>query len=92
MGNEQAGNACRPSEEQQLCPACEGRRVKVVLPRRGLVVAPAGESGVLEPERDVCSLCAGSGSLPENESWFGVGGVTGGEPAAAWVWVRPWAR
>lgn len=50
------------------CPACEGRRVKVVLPRRGLVVAPAGESGELEPERDVCSLCAGSGLSSESSS------------------------
>src|SRR5262245_3921264 len=46
-----------------VCPACEGRRVKLVLPRQGLVVAPAGESGVVEPVRDVCSWCAGSGSV-----------------------------
>jgi hypothetical protein len=56
MRQEADGNDVEP------CPACEGRRVKVVLPRRGLVAAPAGESDLLEPERDVCSWCAGSGS------------------------------
>lgn len=46
------------------CPACEGRGVKLVLPRRGLVVAPEGESGEWVPEPDLCSLCAGSGQEP----------------------------
>jgi hypothetical protein len=56
-------NVHRPEDanDSAVCPACEGRRVKVVLPRRGLVVAPQGESGELAPEPDVCSLCAGSG-------------------------------
>ena len=45
--------------------------MQVVLPRRGLVVALAGESGVLEPEWDVCSLCAGSGLLPVGVSGSG---------------------
>jgi hypothetical protein len=76
-------NEAKPPEEQETrqeaggdvepCPACEGRRVKVVLPLRGLVVAAAGESGVLEPERDVCSWCAGSGLLSES----GPGPVSG---------------
>jgi hypothetical protein len=45
-------------DDVEVCPACEGRRVKVVLPRRGLVVAAAGESGVLEP------ACVDAGQEP----------------------------
>lgn len=63
MENDQAGSVGDSTPEP--CPACEGRGVKVVLPLRGLVVAPAGESGVLEPEPDVCSWCAGRGRLCE---------------------------
>ena len=50
-----------PERDAKPCPACEGRRVKLVLPRRGLVVAPAGEAAELVPQPDECSLCGGSG-------------------------------
>jgi hypothetical protein len=50
--------------------------MKVMVPRWGLVVAPAGESGALEPERDVCSWCEGRGRRRDElrARWRGVGG------------------
>lgn len=44
-----------------LCVACSGRRWKYVSPRRGLVVARAGEPVAAVRVRAACSRCDGSG-------------------------------